>query len=326
MKHSKCCWAVMGCGTISHEFAAAMEALGQPVYGVWNRTLTKAEAFADRYGVRKVYERAEALLADPAVQVVYIATPHNAHFPYMMKALEAGKHVLCEKAITLNSAQLQRAASLARRRSLILAEAMTIYHMPLYRKIRQFVEEGNLGLLRAIQVQFGSYKLYDMTNRFFNPALAGGALLDIGVYALSFARWFMTSAPGVLFSDVELTPTGVDEASTIVLKNAGGEKAVVCLSLHAKQPKRGTIICQRGYIEIYDYPRADKAVVTNTVAGTREELRAGHADQALAYEIEAMEAAVAGAGQSMYLPYTEDVMDIMTSLRQQWHIVYPEEQ
>lgn len=325
MNHSQCRWAVMGCGTISHEFAAAMEALGRPIYGVWNRTLAKAETFAAQYGVQKVYEQADALLADPAVQAVYIATPHNVHFPYMMKALEAGKHVLCEKAITLNSAQLQQALLLAEKRSLILAEAMTIYHMPLYRKVRELIAEGTLGPLRAIQVQFGSYKPYDMTNRFFNPALAGGALLDIGVYALSFARWFMTSAPGILFSDVELAPTGVDEASTIVLKNADGEKAVVCLSLHAKQPKRGTIICERGYVEIYDYPRAEKAVITNTVAGTREELRAGRADQALVYEIAAMEAAVAGAGQSMYLPYTKDVMDIMTSLRQQWQIVYPEE-
>ena len=112
-----------------------------------------------------------------------------------------------------------------------------------------------------IQMNFGSYKEYDMTNRFFNKSLAGGALLDIGVYALSFVRWFMTEKPNQVLSQVKLAPTGVDEQVGILLSNDAGEMATIALTLHAKQPKRGTIAYDKGYIELYEYPRGQKAVL-----------------------------------------------------------------
>ena len=127
------------------------------------------------------------------MDIIYISTPHNTHINYLRKALAAGKHVLCEKSITLNSEELAEAIQLAEENHVKLAEAMTIFHMPIYRKLSEIVESGKLGPLKVIQMNFGSYKEYDMTNRFFNRNLAGGALLDIGVYALSFVRWFMTS-------------------------------------------------------------------------------------------------------------------------------------
>lgn len=135
---------------------------------------------------------------------------------------------------------------------------MTIFHMPIYRKLSEIVDSGQLGDLKMIQMNFGSYKDYDMTNRFFSRSLAGGALLDIGVYALSFVRWFMHSAPNQIVSQVKLAPTGVDEEAGILLTNDQGEMATVTLSLHAKQPKRGTVAYDKGYIEIYDYPRGQK--------------------------------------------------------------------
>lgn len=124
-------------------------------------------------------------------------------------------------------------------------------------------------------MNFGSYKEYDMTNRFFNRQLAGGALLDIGVYALSFVRWFMTSTPTQIASQVKLAPTGVDEQAGILLTNSQGEMATLTLSLHAKQPKRGTIAYDKGYIELYEYPRGQKAVITYTEDGHQEVIEAG---------------------------------------------------
>lgn len=132
----------------------------------------------------------------------------------------AGKHVLAEKSITLNSAELERVRALAKEKKLILAEAMTIYHMPLYRKLREILASGRLGKVNLITMNFGSFKEYDMQNRFFNRNLAGGAMLDIGVYALSFVRWFMESKPDVVLSQYNPAPTGVDESSVFVLKNA----------------------------------------------------------------------------------------------------------
>jgi predicted dehydrogenase len=233
--------------------------------------------------------------------------------------------VLCEKAITLNSDELDRAAACAKEHHVVLAEAMTLYHMPLYKELTSRIRSGKLGPLRMIQMNFGSYKEYDMTNRFFNRHLAGGALLDIGVYALSFVRWFMTSTPDQILSQVKYAPSGVDEQAGILLQNKEGEMATVTLSLHAKQPKRGLLVFDKGYIEIYDYPRGMTAVLTDTATGRTQQITEGRTDQALCYEVADMEKAVSGHG-SMHLDYTTDVMAMMTRMRRDWHMTYPEEE
>ena len=319
-------WASLGTGVIANELAQALEALGGKLYSVANRTYDKGVAFAEKYGIEKVYQEIDQVFEDPEVDIIYISTPHNTHINFLRKALAAGKHVLCEKSITLNSEELAEAIQLAEENHVKLAEAMTIFHMPIYRKLSEIVESGKLGPLKVIQMNFGSYKEYDMTNRFFNRNLAGGALLDIGVYALSFVRWFMTSQPTEMVSQVKLAPTGVDEQAGILLTNADGEMATVTLSLHAKQPKRGTIAYDKGYIELYEYPRGQKAVITYTEDGSQEIIKAGETAKALQYEVLDMEAAVAGEDDRTYLNYSRDVMDLMTQLRKDWGLTYPEEE
>ena len=181
-------WATLGCGVIANELAAALKSRGQKLYSVANRTHEKAVAFAEKYGIEKVYNDIDELFKDENVDIIYISTPHNTHIKYLRKALAAGKHVLCEKSITLNSDELDEAISLAEKNHVVLAEAMTIFHMPIYKALLEKVNSGDLGELRLIQMNFGSYKEYNMNNRFFNRNLAGGAMLDIGVYALSFVR------------------------------------------------------------------------------------------------------------------------------------------
>lgn len=322
---NKFSWAVLGCGNIANDFAREMNKMGGRVYSVANRTYEKAKAFAKKYGIEKVYEDINDIFTDENVQVVYIATPHNKHIEYILKALNNGKHVLCEKAITLNSAELEMAVNLAKEKNLILAEAMTIYNMPLYAELEKIINSGKLGKFRLAQVNFGSFKEYDMTNRFFNMDLAGGALLDIGVYALSCVRMFMTEYPDDIKSQVKFAKTGADEQSNIILKNSKEELASVTLSLHAKQPKRATICYNKGYIEIFEYPRADEATIYYTEDDKKEIIKAGDIENALCYEIENMENAIASGKNTMRLDYTMDVMKIMTTLRNDWGMKYPEE-
>lgn len=350
-------WATLGVGVIGHELADAMQDLGGNLYSVGNRTYEKAVKFASDYGIGKVYQDPDQIFSDPAVDIVYISTPHNTHINYLRKALKAGKHVLCEKSITLNSGELEEAIGLAEENHVILAEAMTLYHMPIYQKLNDIIASGKLGELRLIQMNFGSYKEYNMANRFFNKNLAGGAMLDIGVYALSFVRWFMSECPDQIQSQVRYAPTGVDEQDSILLMNSKGEMATVILSLHAKQPKRGTISFDKGYVEIYDYPRAMKAVITYTEDGHQEVIECGEMKKALSYEVSDMEKAVSlmedskenaaggsgsgaagGSGKEQalsldapevdaitHLSYTRDVMGIMTRCRNDWGMKYPEE-
>lgn len=317
-------WAVLGTGVIANQMAQALQSMGRTLDAVGNRTYDKAVAFAEKYGVSKVYNNYDEMFTDPDIDIIYITTPHNTHMGFLEKALSHKKHVLCEKSITLNSGELERAVKLAGENGVVLAEAMTIYHMPIYRTLRERIASGALGKVNLIQLNFGSYKDYDMKNRFFNRSLAGGAMLDIGVYALSLARMFLDSSPDQVKSFVRKAPTDVDESAAIAMANQEGQLVTAILSLHSKQPKRAVISCEKGYIEIMEYPRADEASIVDAETGERETVRAGRTADALRYELEDMEAAVRN-GNDMFLSYTTDVMKLMTGLRQEWDVTYPEE-
>ena len=319
-------WAVLGTGVIANEMATALEKNGKKLYAVGNRTYEKAVKFGEKYGIKKVYTDFNEMFTDPEVDVVYITTPHNTHIQFMKKAIENGKHILVEKSITLNSEELDEALELAKEKGVIVAEAMTIFHMPVYKELKKILESGKLGKVNLITMNFGSFKEYDMKNRFFNLNLAGGAMLDIGVYALSIVRSFMDETPTNILSQWKPSPTGSDEQATVLLQNSQGQMATVALSMHSKQPKRAMISCEKGYIEIMEYPRADKAVIVDAETGERTEITEGETGNALYYEMLDMEQAVrSGNANGMHLEYTKDVMDIMTKLRKDWGMKYPEE-
>ena len=258
--------------------------------------------------------------------MLYLTTPHNTHITYLRKALAAGKHVLCEKSITLNSAELAEARELASAYGVQLMDACTILHMPLYKELQRRIDAGDFGRVNLIQENFGSYKEYDMKNRFFNPELAGGALLDIGVYSLTLARLFLKSQPHEALSMMNPAPTGTDETEGILLRNAEGQMVVLSLTMHSKQPKRAMISADKVYLEIMEYPRADRVSIVWTETGAREELRVGNTAQALSYVLADMERAVAGDEYARaQLGTSADVMELMTNLRADWNFKYPEE-
>lgn len=316
-------WGILGCGVIANEMAQAFKKMGRKVYGVSSRTQTKTEAFAEKYGVENVYGSYEEMLKDENIDVIYIATPHSQHYENMKKAIGAGKHILCEKAITVNDHQLEEIVSLAEEKNLTVREAMTISHMPLFKELKDRIDKGDIGTVKMVQVNFGSNKGYDSTNRFFALEAAGGALLDIGGYATTFARTFMDEAPNTILTTVQYVETGVDEQSGIILKNESDQMAVICLTIRAKQPKRGVVTGDKGYIEVYEYPRASKATITNTETGVTETIEAGRTEDALVYEVEAMEGTVSGTFSDNNLEISRDVMKILSSVRTQWGMKYP---
>lgn len=320
-------WAVLGTGVIANEMAAALQRMGKTLYAVGNRTHSKAVAFSEKYKVHKVYEKIDDMFLDSQVDIIYITSPHNTHYAFMKQALEHGKHLFVEKSITLNSRELDEMIALAEEKHLILAEAMTIWHMPVYKELWNIVNRGELGRVQMITVNFGSFKEYDMSNRFFNLDLAGGALLDIGVYALSLVRSFLSEKPTQIVSQMKPSPTGSDEQASILLMNPSGQMAAVALSMHSKQPKRAMISCEKGYLEIMEFPRGDKAVLVHAETGEKQEISAGNTGDALIYELQDMENAVrTGYQEDMKLTYTKDVMDIMTELRKTWKLRYPDEE
>ena len=265
-------WAVLGTGVIANEMAVALGQSGRKIYAVGNRTHRKAVDFASKYGIEKAYDDFNEMFIDANVDAIYITTPHNTHIEFIKQALRNGKHVLVEKSITLNSKELEEAVSIAQENHLVLCEAMTIYHMPIYRKLREILDSGKLGKVNIITMNFGSFK----------------------EYALSFIRWFMESKPNQLLSQVKMAPTGVDEQAALLLTNKEGQMATVALSLHSKQPKWGMVSCEQGFIEIMEYPRACEAKITYTGDGSTEIIKSGQTSDALKYELDDMEAAVNG--------------------------------
>ena len=314
-------WAIIGPGTIANEFAKSLNEEVEEVYGVWGRKFDKAKEFAKNHNVKNVYKDLNEMLKDENIDVVYVATPHSNHHEYVIESLKNNKHVICEKAITVNGKQLKEIKDLANEKNLIVTEAMTIFHMPLYKKLGEIVKNGDLGKIKMIQVNFGSLKEYDVTNRFFSPDLAGGALLDIGTYALSYARYFLSSQPEEILTTVKKFETGVDEQSGIILKNKEDEMAVISLTMRAKQPKRGIVCGEKAYITVENFPRAEKATITYP-DGRVETIECGETSKALIYEIKDMIDYIEKKKDNDTLELSTDVVGIMDNVREQWGLKY----
>jgi predicted dehydrogenase len=308
-------WGIAGTGGIAHEFAANFNGKQSTLTAVASRSSEKAAEFANSYHISESYGNFEDMLASD-IDIVYIAVPNAAHHTYIKKALQAGKHVLCEKAITMNLAELEEVMKIATEKNLILQEAMTIFNMPLYDELTRLMDQNKLGKLKMIQAPFGSYKDPDPKNRFFNPELAGGALLDIGTYAVSFARYFLSSSPNVIASTMVPFETGVDEQSVTILRTKENELATVSLSFQAKMPKVGIVAFENGYLEIADYPRAEQAKLTYT-DGSIETIISGASAAAFQYEIDNFTETIEGQpNKSLFL--THDVIRILDQMQNTW--------
>lgn len=319
-------WGMIGTGWIAHEMADALNTVNGEVYAVADVNEEMLKKFAAEKHIKKTYTDPDKMIADPNIDIIYIATPHTFHYEYIKKALNAGKHVFCEKAITVNARQFDEVEKLAKEKGLILTEGFTLYHMPIYKKVTDLIKAGKLGQIKMIQVNFGSLKDYDPKNRFFNKDLAGGALLDIGGYATAFARTFLDESPESILTTVKFFETGVDEQSGIIMKNTKDQMVVMALSMRAKQPKRGVVSGTKGYVEINQYPRATEADITYTASAHEEKhdkMTAGASDKALEYEVQDMQRYIDQGHDDGQLQMSHDIARILTSVRTSWGMKYP---
>lgn len=318
-------WGIIGTGWAAGDMAAALNAVNGEVYAVSNPHREHTDDFAAKYHVLHRYYDNAALMNDQQVDIVYIATPHNQHYELIKQALLAGKHVFCEKAITVTAAEFDEVAALAQKRHLILTEGFTLYHMPLYKQLHQLIAAGKLGTIKMVQVNFGSLKDLDPRHRYFNRELAGGALLDIGGYAVAFVRQFLRDL-NVAATSVQFYQTGVDEMAGVVLKNGHEQMAVISLSFRAKQPKRGVVSGTKGFVEVNNYPRADQATVTYTAdahTATTTTMTVGASDLALQYEVQDMERYVTQSHDDGELAMSADIAHLLNEIRVNWGLRFP---
>ena len=247
-------WGLIGPGRIARKFADAMRFLpDQTLHRVAGRDLGRAHDFATQWGGRAC-DSVEALCADPEVDIVYIASPHSAHAAQATLALRAGKPVLCEKALTRNAAEAEALIALARERRVFLMEAGWSRFLPAWQRVRQLLQSGAIGPVQRVQSSFCFHPPYDPASRLFDPALAGGALLDIGLYNLNLSGWIMALAgQGEVVAwtaDGVLAPTGVEQRVEGQLRFAGGATAGFTCALDGRSDNALHIEARDGWIAL----------------------------------------------------------------------------
>ncbi|MFF2012495.1 Gfo/Idh/MocA family protein [Streptomyces sp. NPDC058195] len=246
-------WGVLATGGIAATFTEDLRSMpGMEVVAVASRTQTSARAFADRFGIPRAYGDWAGLAADEEVDVVYVATPHSAHREAAGLCLEAGKPVLCEKAFTLNAREARELVEIARERGVFLMEAMWTYCNPVIRRMTELVRDGAIGDVRTVQADFGLAGPFGPGHRLRDRALGGGALLDLGVYPVSFAQ-LLLGEPDRVQADAVLSPEGVDLHTSMLLGwSEAGASALLNCSIVADTPQTAAVSGTRGRIE---FPR-----------------------------------------------------------------------
>jgi predicted dehydrogenase len=243
-------WGLIGTGGIAETFAADLIFTDSGrAAAVGSRQMDSANRFADEFDIPNRHASYEALVADPDVDVVYVATPHPMHHANALLALRAGKPVLVEKAFTMNAAEAEELAAVARAEGLFLMEAMWTRFLPHIAEIRRLLAEGALGDIVTVTADHGQWFVKDPDFRLFAPELGGGALLDLGVYPVSFASMVL-GQPDRIVSLIDPAFTGVDGQTSMLFGYASGAQAVLTCTSSAKSPTRGAIVGTDARIEI----------------------------------------------------------------------------
>ena len=322
-------WGIIGCGGIAHVFATSLQSLeeGELLAGA-SRTPGRAQEFADKHDIERPYTDYESLVADPDIDAVYIATTHNFHYENAKLCLENGKHVLCEKSFTVNAAQALELIELAREKNLFLMEAVWTRFLPTIGKLQAALGEGVIGEVKTVTASFCLGTQFDDEHRLKNINLAGGALLDLGIYPITFAHIAFGKHPERIQSSVVKTQTGVDESSFYLLDYADGCRATLFSSLTATMPNEGIISGTEGYIRVPLFWSAREFTIyrkdeePETISAPYEE------GENFRFEIaHAMECMAKQKTESPIMPLSDTlaIMQTMDTLRAQWGVQYPDE-
>ena len=315
-------WGIAGTGRIARSVGGILAAHpDMTVASVGSRDPARAAALAVELGAARSFGSYDELVLDPAVQAVYVATPHAQHAPIVEAALAAGKAVLCEKPMTASLAETERLVALAQKSGVFLMEAMWMRFNPLVQQLAELVGSGRLGELRSLTATFGFAAPYDAEGRLWNPELGGGALLDLGVYVVDLAR-LLLGEPATMQATGTLAPTGVDAQATLALRFPGGVSALLDISLLARLPGTATLVGTRGFAELSPTFHAPTRLVVEVDGRPAQEHRIPDRMVGFVREVEDVAGCLAaGRPESVVLPLAETAatMRLLDAALQQVH-------
>ena len=318
----------IGAGNISGQMAETIARMSEVEnYAVAARDPERAREFAERWGFSHAYDSYEELLADPDVDLVYVALPHSHHHRWTIAALESGHHVLCEKAFAANERQAREMIECARERGLLLAEAIWTRYMPSRKMIEEIVSSGEIGEVTTVAANLG-YRV-DGNARMTDPTLAGGALLDLTVYPLNFASMVLGNRIRRIAASMVPAVTGVDGQDNVMIEYESGQMASLFSTMYAMTDREGQILGTKGFITVENINNPQVIRVYASDGLTRELTREiAVPEQITGYEYELLSckrAIEAGALECPEMPHAEtlELMRQMDEIRRQFGVVFP---
>ena len=318
-------WGILGAGSIARKFATDLKNLDDArLVAVGSRSADKAAAFADEVGGERAYGSYAGMVNDPEVDVVYVATPHPFHREHAILCLEAGKAVLGEKPMAVNAGQVRDMVACAREEDVFMMEAMWTRFNPVTVQVRRWLAEGKIGDVRLLEVDFGFRAGLNPEGRLFNLDLAGGALLDVGVYVVAYAAMVFGRSPTQIQASAHIGEMGVDEQTAMLFKYDAGQLALLSCAVRASTPHEARIMGSEGSIHIPAFWHAASA--TLAVQGQEPVVCTG----AFGYHYEAAEVMAclrAGQKESATMPLDESIAiaETMDEVRRQIGLKYPME-
>ena len=257
-------WGIIGLGNIANKFAETVKAMDSvELKSVASRSKEKSQAFGKLYDVpsEKCYGNYEDLVKDESIDVVYIAVPHVFHKEISILCLKNGKGVLCEKPVTMNNNEIKEVIRVAKENKMFFMEAMKTRFLPINQKVKQFIDEGKLGEVRLLQADFGFNAEFDPMSRLFSKELGGGALLDVGIYTISYSSFIFGNHPENIKSNLYIGKSGVDECVSINLEYEEGKQAQLYSSINLDTVRDANIIGTKGRIRVPKFSNADTAYI-----------------------------------------------------------------
>ncbi|MDF2543104.1 MAG: oxidoreductase domain protein [Herbinix sp.] len=322
-------WGIIGAGNISSKFAEAIGSIkNAKLIGVAARDLQRAEQFADRFHIERAYGSYEELAQDPDIDAIYIGTLHTEHKDNAALCIRNHKSVLCEKPFTINQREAEELINLAKEYNVFLMEAMWTKFLPVIKMAKQWVKEKKIGEVTHIKASFGFQGGFDINSRLFNPDNAGGALLDVGVYVISFATYMLGRMPDHIFSTAVLGKSNVDEQNVLLLQYNDGIIADVSSAIRANLGDDACIIGEKGKIVIPTFWSAQKALLYDQHGNLMETYSEPFIKNGFEYEIMEVNSCIGqNQKESNLLPLqdTLSIMKIMDKARAQWGLTYPKE-
>ena len=318
-------WGILGTGSIARKMAEALAILPDAkLIAIGSRSRDKAEAFGQEYDVPLRFARYEDLVACSEVDVVYVATPHSSHARDAALALQAGRAVLCEKPLTVNAMEASALIAEARVNKVFLMEAMWTRFVPAVVQLREWIDAGAIGEIRFFAANIGWCQTYDPNSRLYSPSLAGGALLDIGVYSVSLTSMLL-GTPSDISGVMHPAPTGVDAQCAVSLTYPGGALATFAATIQVETPREALIVGTEGWIRIHSQMTNPETLTRRSIGGTEETVQLPLLGNGYTHEaIEVMECLRSGRLESDGVPLDESlaVMRTLDAIRAQWGMRY----